>query len=64
MDATVIYALNSDKYIKQVAKIAKQKGIITFAYDINNLKNGLLFSLVLEKSTILYLNKENLNTQK
>ncbi len=60
MNATVIYALNSDENIEKVANIAKKKGIITFAYDINNLKNGLLFSLVLEKTTVLYLNKENL----
>lgn len=62
--ATVIYALNSDTYIQEVAKIAKQNGIITFAYDINNLKNGLLFSLMLEKSTVLYLNKDNLYVNK
>ncbi len=63
-NASIIYMLNSNKDIKKVADIAKQKGIITFAYDINNLKNGLLFSLMLEKSTVLYLNKENLHTQK
>jgi len=60
INATVIYALNSDKHIEKVAKIANKKGIISFAYDINNLKNGLLFSLALEKTTVLYLNKENL----
>lgn len=62
--ASVIYALNSDKHIKKVANIAKEKGIIAFSYDVDNLKEGLLFSLVLEKSTILYLNKENLYVQK
>jgi len=61
--ATAIYTLNSDKYIKKVAEVAKQKGVITFAYDINNLKNGLLFSLMLEKSSVLYLNKESLYNQ-
>jgi hypothetical protein len=63
-DATAIYALNSDKYIQKVAQIAKQKGIISFTYDKNNLNNGLLFSLMLEKSTILYINKNNLYPQK
>lgn len=62
--ASVIYALNSDKHIKKVANIAKEKGIIAFSYDVNNLKEGLLFSLVLEKSTVLYMNKENLYVQK
>ncbi|MDD5372284.1 MAG: hypothetical protein PHO62_02535 [Sulfurimonas sp.] len=62
-EASAIYVLNSDKYIKKTAEVAKRKGIVTFAYDINNLKNGLLFSLMLEKSSVLYLNKESLNNQ-
>lgn len=62
-EASAIYVLNSDKYIKKAAEVAKHKGIVTFAYDINNLKNGLLFSLMIEKSSVLYLNKENLYTQ-
>lgn len=60
INTTVIYALNSDDYIQKVANIGKENGIITFAYDMKNLKNGLLFSLALEKSTVLYLNKDNL----
>jgi hypothetical protein len=62
--ASAIYMLNSDKSIKKVANIAKEKGIIAFSYDINNLKHGLLFSLMLEKSTVLYMNKESLSVQK
>ncbi len=62
--ASAIYALNSDKDIKKVADFAKEKGIVTFSYNIDNLKNGFLFSLILEKSTILYLNKKNLHPQK
>ena len=61
---SAIYVLNSDKYIKKVASIALAKGIIAFSYDTRNLKKGLLFSLMLEKSTVLYLNKENLYSQK
>lgn len=61
---SVIYALKSDINIQRVAKIAKEKGIVSFSYDLDNLKEGLLFSLLLEKSTVLYLNKENLDTQK
>ena len=63
-EASAIYVLNSDKNIKKVAQIAREKGIVAFSYDINNLKKGLLFSLMLEKSTVLYLNKENLYSQK
>lgn len=62
--ASVIYALNSDKHIKKVADFAKDKGIVAFSYDVKNLKAGLLFSLMLEKSTVLYINKENLYIQK
>ncbi len=59
--ASAIYSLNSENYIKKVAEIAEQKGVVTFSYDIDNLKNGLLFSLMLEKSTVLYFNKKNLH---
>jgi len=62
--ASAIYALNSEEHIDKVAKIAKEKGIISFSYDIKNLKKGLIFSLMLEKSTVLYLNKEDLNKTK
>lgn len=60
---SAIYSLNSEKQIKKVVEIAEQKGVVTFSYDIDNLKNGLLFSLVLEKSTVLYCNKNNLYSQ-
>jgi len=58
--ATAIYALNSDDKIQKVAKIANEKGIATFSYDIKNLRHGLLFSLMIEKSITLYLNRANL----
>lgn len=59
IEATAIYALNSQTNIQNLSKICASKGIITFAYDINNLKDGLMFSLMLEKNTALYINKEN-----
>jgi len=62
--ASAVYALNSDKDIKKVADFAKENGIVAFSYDVKNLKSGLLFSLVIEKSTVLYMNKENLYIQK
>lgn len=61
---SAFYFLNSAKKIDTLAKIAKQKGVISFSYDIDNLKKGLMFSLVIEKSTTLYVEKENLYTQK
>ena len=62
--ATVFYVLKSSiEDITKAAIIARQKGIISFSYDINNLKYGLLFSLIIENSTILYLNKDYLHTK-
>ena len=59
--ASAFYVLNSSKEnIAKVAKIARKKGVITFSYDLENLKEGLLLSLLIEKSTMIYLNKENL----
>ena len=61
--ASAVYVLNLE-YIEKVATIARKKGIISFSYDLNNLKKGLMFSLVIEKSTVLYLEKDNLYTKK
>ncbi len=61
---SAIYALITSQNSKKIANIAKEKGIISFSYDINDLKNGFLFSLMLEKSAVLYLNKANLYTNK
>jgi len=62
--ASAIYVLNTSMNMQKVAKIVKEKGVVAFSYDLENLKQVLLFSLLLEKSTVLYLNKENLDTQK
>jgi len=61
---SAIYVLNLKEHIEKTARIAREKGIISFSYDINNLKKGLMFSLVIEKSTVLYLEKGNLYTKK
>lgn len=63
-EASAIYVLNLTEYIETIATIAREKGIISFSYDINNINKGLMFSLVIEKSTVLYLGKENLFTKK
>jgi len=62
--SSAFYVLKSSKEnIEKVARIAREKGVGSFSYDIDNLKHGLLFSLIIEKSTVIYLNKENLDTQ-
>ncbi len=63
-NTSAIYVLNLSEHIEDIANIANEKGIISFSYDINNLKKGLMFSLVIEKSTVLYLKKEILLTKK
>lgn len=63
-EASAIYVLNVGDYVNHAAKIAKNKGVISFSYDIDNLKKGLMFSLTIEKSTVLYLEKENLYTNR
>lgn len=63
-EGSAFYFLNSEKKIDSLAKIAQNKGVISFSYDIDNLKKGLMFSLVIEKSTVLYLERDNLYTQK
>ena len=62
--ATAIYALNSNHGIDKVSKLAGTSGFMTFAYDIGNLKRGLLLSLMVEKSTVIYLNKQGLQSHK
>lgn len=62
-EASAVYVLNLGKHVEKIASITKAKGIISFSYDLNDLKKGLMFSLSIKKSTILYLEKENLYTQ-
>ena len=60
--ATAIYVLNSDSGIDKVIQLAKTSGSVTFAYDMVNLQQGVLLSLMVEKSTVLYLSKKSLQT--
>jgi len=62
--ASAIYVLNLNEHTEKIANIVNKKGIISFSYDIDNLQKGLMFSLVIEKSTVLYLKKEILFTSK
>jgi len=60
--ASALYVLYGSKNdIKKAAEIARQKRVISFSYNLENLKYGLLFAAVIEKTTTLYLNKEYKN---
>ena len=61
---TGLYVLNSSESLEGIGRMAREEGILTFAYDMENLKQGILLSLMVEKSTVLYLNKENLPRDK
>ena len=60
--ASAIYVLNSDTDVERITNFAKTSGYMTFSYDIVNLQHGVLLSLMVEKSTVLYLNKQGLHT--
>jgi len=63
-EASALYVLQSSTdNIKKAADIAFQKGIVSFSYDVNNLKDGLVLSLIIEKSTILYFNIKYLHVK-
>ncbi len=62
INTTAVYALNSEDGITTLLDILKDRDILTFAYDLVNLKRGLLFSLVLEKSTVIYLHRDVLQS--
>jgi len=65
IQATAFYVLNlSDNALQKVAQIATHNHIMTFSYDLNNLRKGLLFSITMEQSTTFYVNKENLQNEK
>ncbi len=61
---SAVYVLNLDQHTNKIADIAKEKGVISFSYDINNLNKGIMFSLSIEKSTVIYLDKDALFTRK
>jgi hypothetical protein len=59
--ASAMLMLYSDRRMKRAAAFASAHGIVTFAYDIASLKNGLLFALGIERTTRIYLNREALS---
>jgi len=57
LETSAIMALRSKDHIDKPAKLAIKKKVISFVEDVAYLKEGYLFSLNLERSTIIYMNK-------
>ena len=57
LEASALMALRSKDHIDKPAKLAIKKKIISFVEDVAYLEEGYLFSLNLERSTIIYMNK-------
>ena len=57
LEASAIIALNSEESIDKLAQFVIKKKIVSFVSDAVHLKEGFLFSLNLERSTVIYMNK-------
>lgn len=55
--ATAFYVLGKCPDVENIADNAREKGIISFAYDLEDIQRGLSFTLNIERSTVLYMNK-------
>lgn len=57
LQASAVIALHSEEFIHKLAQLVIKKKIISFVGDAVHLKEGFLFSLNLERSTVIYMNK-------
>lgn len=57
LEASAVIALHSDRFIGELARLVIKKKIVSFVGDAFHLKEGFLFSLNLERSTVIYMNK-------
>jgi len=57
MEVSAVIALHSEKYLNKLAQLVIKKKIVSFVSDAAYLKEGFLFSLNLERSTVIYMNK-------
>lgn len=56
--ASALYALSlRDEQMVKVARLAKKEGIISFAYNHDDLSNGVLVSVRVETKTVIYFNR-------
>jgi len=57
LNASALYVLHSEKSLQTASNVARDKGIVSFVYDIADLDKGYLFALTLERRTVIYLNR-------
>ena len=57
LEASAVIALHSEKFIQKLAQLVIKKKIVSFVGDAVDLKEGFLFSLNLERSAVIYMNK-------
>jgi len=57
LQVSAVIALHSEVFIQKLAQLVIKKKIISFVGDVAHLKEGFLFSLNLERSTVIYMNK-------
>jgi hypothetical protein len=65
-DIAFVYLPQSGKTqsVKKIAAWGIANSIPTFSYDVNDLENGILGSIAIERSTIVYINKNTLKEGK
>lgn len=65
-DLAFIYVLQrcNTKALKKVAAWGIENSIPTFAYDVSDLESGILGSIAIERSTVIYINKKTLKEGK
>ncbi|MDD5160622.1 MAG: hypothetical protein PHI47_11255 [Sulfuricurvum sp.] len=64
-DVTFVYLTSmSNRSVDKVAAWALTSSIPTFSYDLSDLERGILGSIVIERSTIIYINKNILKEGK
>lgn len=61
-DIAFVYLPQSGKTqsVKKIASWGIVNTVPTFSYDANDLENGILGSIVIERSTVVYINKNTL----
>ncbi len=61
---TIVYCLNgTEAQLAKVQSYVRQNGFISAIYDSQSLKNGFLFSVILERTPIILMNKKVLKDQ-
>ncbi len=62
LHSDALFLLKGDEAsMKKAVEYAQREKIIVFVYDFGDLKNGALFALTIEQSTVIYLNRSALH---